>query len=211
MTTSDLQTLTLKLAGQEIQGGWDRLCRYCGLEWSGGPAETWAYRYYDTVETDPSTLSSVDVLASTALHPGVSRDDLTYFWEHEAELTEWIMRFPTDLALRDADDEDLARLGELASWESAPSLSLLTKVLHRKRPELVPLVDRELLELYRPITGERGATASWPALLPALRRDLGGQNAIALTLINTELARRLGRGLSHVRLVDIVVWMGRRT
>jgi len=210
MTTSDLQTLTLQLAGQEIRGGWDRLCRYCGLEWSGGPAETWAYRYYDTVETDPNTLTPVDVLATAALHPGISRDDLSYFWEHQAELTDWIGRFPTDLALRDADDETLTRLTELASSKRSPSLSLLTKVLHRKRPELIPLVDRELLELYRPITGERGATAAWPALLPTLREDLAGPNSIILAIMNVELENQLGRGLSHLRLADIVIWMRSR-
>ena len=44
----------LVLAGRAIPDAGDRIRRYCGLPWSGGPPETWAYRYYDAVPTDDS-------------------------------------------------------------------------------------------------------------------------------------------------------------
>ena len=205
-----LGALVLVLAGRRIPGGWDRICRYCGLEWSGGSGETWAFRYYDAVETEPDRLAVVDVLTTAALHPGLSRADLSYFWDHANDLGAWITGFPPDGLLRDSDDETLARLAALAGWVDAPSLSLLTKVLHRKRPGLIPLVDREVLDFYRPVTEERNARAAWPALLSALRQDLGGQNALQLAMMNVVLEKTPWLRVSHLRLIDIVIWMGGR-
>src|SRR4051794_29064258 len=75
-----LDSLILNLGGRHVPGAWDRLCRYCGLSWSGGPPETWAFRYFDAVETDGrSSIGPVDVLCAASLHPGLSRQDLSFF------------------------------------------------------------------------------------------------------------------------------------
>ena len=208
----DLRNFTLVLAGRQVEHVWDRLSRYCGLPWSGGPAETWAYPYFDAIEATNAAdeVLPVDVVATAALHPGLSRADLAFFWEQADRVAELLSSLPRDLVLRDANDEQLDHLGELAGWEDAPPLSLVSKVLHRKRPGLIPLVDRELLDWYRPITGERSAVGAWPGLLVALRSDLAGQNGLLLAILNAYLERQLGRQLSHVRLVDIVIWMGGR-
>lgn len=207
----DLGKFRLVLAGRQVERVWDRLCRYCGLSWSGGRPETWAYRYYDTVGTSiDDRVTPIDVLATASLHPGLSRADLAFFWEQADRLEDWLSTVPRDVMLRDVNDEQLDRLSELAGWEDAPSLSLLTKVLHRKRPALIPLVDRELLDWYRPVTRARSAVAAWPHLLDALRSDLGGQNGLLLAILNSYLERQLGRRLSHVRLADIAIWMGGR-
>ena len=204
----DLSKFTLRLAGRTVDEVWDRLLRYCGLPWSGGDPETWAYRYYDLVETDPDRVTQVDVLSAAALHPGFSKGDLGYFWEAAGELERWLAPLPHDLVLRDADESVLAHLSELSGWADAPTVTLLSKVLHRKRPALIPLVDRHILDWYRPVTGERTAAAAWPGLVRALKADLGGENALLLAILNVELENRLERPLTHLRLADIAVWMG---
>lgn len=84
---------------------------------------------------------------------------------------------------------------------------MLTKVLHRKRPSLIPLVDRALLDWYRPVTGERTATAAWPALLHALRGDLTA-NEVVLGRMSEALEDEIATVVSKLRLVDIAIWMG---
>lgn len=204
-----LREFSLELGGRTVEGVWDRVARYCGLPWSGGPPETWAYRYYDVLDTDPSTITPLDVLAAAALHPGLARSDLAYFTDRRGDLEAWLASFPANARLREADDSVLDRLVELGAGPG-PSLSLLTKVLHRKRPELIPLVDRHLLDWYRPVTGERSARAAWPDLLRALRDDLGGLNALLLAMMGVELEKQTGRQTSHLRLLDISIWMGGR-
>jgi hypothetical protein len=205
-----MRELVLVLAGRTFETPWEAIRRFCGLPWADSPGETWAYRYYDAVATDPDRLTEVDVLSAAALHPGLSREDLTYFWEQREFLSQWIRRFPSDLALRDADDGVLGLLDDLAAWVRAPQLTLLTKVLHRKRPHLIPPVDRHVLDLYRRTTGQRTAVAAWSPLLRAMRDDLHSPNAQALTAIGTQIGAELGRELSHVRMVDITIWMERR-
>lgn len=209
--SDELHEFALVLGGRTVEGVWDRVRRYCGLAWSGGPAETWAYRFYDVIDTDTQAVGPVDVVAAAALHSGLSRSDLAYFHDHSSDLAAWLKVIPTDVVLRDADDSLIYHLGGISAWEAAPSVSLLTKVLHRKRPGLVPLVDAHVLDWYRPVTGERSARRAWPGLLRALRTDLQGQNALRLAIMNIELEKHLGRPVSHLRLVDIALWMGGHT
>lgn len=210
MKNEEFHEFTLELAGKQVSEPWDRILRYCGLPWSGGTPETWAYRYYDSLDTDPEHVGPVDVLAAASLHPGLSRSDLGWFWDHADELDAWLGAAPDDLALRDAAEDVLDHVIGLAAFDSAPPLTLLTKVLHRKRPDLIPLVDRHILDWYRPVTGERAAAAAWPGLLRSLRTDLGGLNALLIAMMNVELENRTGRRLTHLRLADITIWMGGR-
>jgi hypothetical protein len=207
--TSTNPAAELVLAGRPIdrEEAWTRVLRYCGLPWGDNPPETWAFRYYDAIETDPTLLTSVDVVSAGALHPGISRDDLAYFWDHRDELTSWLDRFPVDLELRAADDATIEQLAELPTLFQGPSLSLLTKVLHRKRPWLIPVIDREVIDLCRPLTGQRRAADAWSPLLHHLADDLQTNRD---TLAEFRLVLRMlhGLSLSDVRTADIIIWMG---
>ncbi len=199
----------LVLAGRPIDRdeAWTRVLRYCGLPWDDNPPETWAFRYYDAIETGPTVVTSVDVVCAGALHPGISRDDLAYFWEHRDALTSWLDSFPVDLKLLTADDGTIARLAELPSLFQGPSLSLLTKVLHRKRPWLIPVIDRDVIDLYRPLTGQRRAADAWNPLLHHLADDLRA-NREPLAEFRFVLYMLHGLSLSDLRTADIIIWMG---
>jgi len=200
----------LRLAGRLLTGARDKVRRYCGLAWSGGGTETWAYRYYDAVETDPNRLDPVDVLTAASLHPGLSHRDLAYFAENVALVESWLSDVPMDLGLADADEGLIDLLAVPLGWPGAPTLTLLSKVLHRKRPKLIPLVDRHVLDWYRPVTGERTAVAAWRPLLKALREDVG-DNAAVLSALERDLHSELVSTPSPLRLVDISLWMVGRT
>jgi hypothetical protein len=215
-----MEDLPLVAAGREIPHALDRIRRYCGLPWSGGQPETWAWQFYDVLEAgDPTHVSRTDVLAAAALHPGLSRDDLAYFHEQTAHVDRWVASLPTDLMLADAPDEIVEHLVALPAALPGPSLTLLTKVLHRKRPHLVPLLDRHIIDWYRPLTGQRAVTSAWGPVLLAMRDDLSRHEAgrtltATVSIIERELASRLSDGrhltMSWLRAIDIAVWMGSR-
>jgi hypothetical protein len=201
--------LVVTLAGRNLVDVWDRLCRYCGLAWSGGAPETWAFAYYDTISAAPDgPVTPVDVTATAALHPGLSRADLAFFAEHTEALSRWLERVPVDVPLHELDDATVEHIAGLAAWDESPGISLMSKVLHRKRPDAIPLLDRHIIDLYRPVTGERSASLAYPAIVRAMRADLLAGAASPLELMRSALERETGRHVSLLRLADIAIWMG---
>ncbi|MDP9443905.1 MAG: DUF6308 family protein [Actinomycetota bacterium] len=187
----------LVMADRPLPNAADDLRRYVGLPWSDGRPEIWAYRYFDRMtDTAPADVLPVDVLAAAALHPKLTQRDLTWFVERRHQLREFLSSVEdTDLAVTDPARLDV--LLDLA--RTGVELSLLTKVLHRKRPKLIPLLDRRLADWYRFQLTARGAS-SWPQLTRALARDLAA-NREELDILQKVVP------LSHLRIADIAIWM----
>jgi hypothetical protein len=208
-------------AGRVVPDGLDRIRRYCGLPWSGASvSETWAWQYYDEVPTPrDNRVSATDVLTAAALHPGLSRSDLAFFARRGHDLSSWLAQLDPELPLRDADGATLAHLASAVDFEPDVSITLLSKVMHRKRPTLIPLVDRHIIDWYRPVTGERSPRRAWGPLLAAMRADHNPRRdlELAIALAPFKLARRpdvigidaIGH-LGSLRAVDIAIWMGSR-
>ena len=211
-----MTTFTLVTAGRSIPEARDLIRRYCGLPWSGGEPETWAYEYYDSLPTTPNdVLGPPDYLGSAALHPGFGRKEMVFFRSSGgAEACElWLADLPRDVDLADADEKTVEHLTELSDLADGEWLSIMSKVTHHKRPRLVPLFDRAVVDRYRLVTGVRGV-AAWPSLVRAMRVDLADQtNRAFLADVHDELTRELtGPVPSALRLLDIAVWMdGRRS
>jgi hypothetical protein len=215
-----MDDLPIVAAGREVPMALDRIRRYCGLRWSGGPPETWAWHYYDMVPTAYDDLvTAVDVLCAASLHPGLSRTDLTYFRERGDDVTAWLRDAPPGLTLFEASDGDVEHIAALPEVLPDLSISLLSKVLHRKRPHLIPLLDRHIIDWYRPLTGKRAAAEAWPPLVRSLRSeelDLERRHLMSTALNRIEDAlwpamdREDRPGLSWIRAIDIAIWMGSR-
>lgn len=200
-------------AGRPILDAHDNIRRYCGLSWSGGEPESWAYDYFDTVPTGPGDLPGPpDLLAAAALQPGFGRPEMAFFNDGGAVACErWLVPLPSDLDLADADEGVLSHLATLSEVADEKWLSILSKVAHHKRPRLVPLFDRAIADWYRPATGQRGI-AAWPALVRAMHADLAASdNRRWLAGVREELALELsGVVPSDLRLMDIGIWMSGR-
>ncbi len=215
-----MDDLTVRAAGRTIPGALDRIRRYCGLWWSGGRPETWAWHYYDEVPTSAdNVVTPMDVVCASAVHPGLSREDLEAFRSLASDLTEWLAAVPTDVALWSADDSLLTHLAGISDDFSQVSTVLLSKVLHRKRPHLVPPMDRHLVDWYKPITGKHALGEAWGPLLRAMREDnLDPErrfvHAVAISAVEAEVRPLRDptqmRGLSLLRATDIAIWMGSR-
>jgi hypothetical protein len=215
-----MKDLSIVAGGRELPDALDRIRRYCGLPWSGGPPETWAWHYYDAVPTaHDDDLTPTDVLCVASLHPGLSRADLAFFRERRNEISTWLAKVPTGVRLWEATDAVVEHLTGLPDRFPEISVTLLSKVLHRKRPHLVPLLDRHAVDWYRPVTGKRVMVEAWAPIVRAMRDDeLDDErrllHSIAFGGIENELWPLTDIDdrprLSWIRAIDIAIWMGSR-
>ena len=198
----------LAAGGRQVRDAEDLIERYCGLRWSGGDDETWAFRYFDLIpDSSPDEITPLDVVSCAALHPGLKRGDLAWFWDHRLQLRNALAEFPDDLDLAGSPGSITQILQQLPATLPGVDLSLLSKVLHRKRPRLIPMLDRSLLNQYRDQLLGRGAQA-WPDLVLAIQADLALQeNRVILERVQDRLLRALAHTPSALRLLDIAVWM----
>jgi len=209
----ELKTLPLEVGGETIWFAYDQIRRYCGLPWRNGPPETWAWAYYDEVPTrDANVVDATDVLAAAALHPRLLAADLDGFAQHADLLSGWLSETPRQLHLADADDRMLEHLTTLARWEMF-DLDLLTKVLHRKRPHLIPLHSPSTRAWYRWDESLLPTLDRWRHVLIDMRLDLTHQsNRLTLDRWATDLQLALGRPahalhkVTSLRLLDIAQW-----
>lgn len=215
-----MDDLPIVAAGRVVPDALDRIRRYCGLAWSGGPPETWAWHYYDAVPTaQDDAVTAVDVLCAAALHPGLSRNDLSWFRGHRDDMASWLHEVPVGIRLCDVADDVVHHVASLPDTFSGASISLLSKVLHRKRPQLIPLLDRHVIDWYRPVTARRSAVEAWGPIVHQMRAEALDPErqlmmAIGLTGIKAERWPSFDEDdrprLSPIRAVDIAIWMGSR-
>lgn len=215
-----MDDLAIVAAGREVPAALDNIRRYCGLRWSGGSDETWAWRYFDAVPTEQdNAVEPTDVLCASALHPGLSRNDLTFFHEHRNDLGTWLREVPAGVRLWEADEAVIDHIEHLSSTFSDVAPALLSKVLHRKRPHLIPLLDRHVIDWYRPVTGKRAAGDAWAPILRTMRaEEIDGERRLLLALAESRLGRELWPDeraedrprISWLRMADIAIWMSYR-
>lgn len=201
---------SLTVAGQVVDDVVDTIRRYCGLSWSGGPPETFEFRYFDVLPTLPH-LEPSDVLVAAAFYAGLSRRDLAFYEDHMSALESWLAELPINTPLAALNAAGQARLCELSErcgeyWQ----LRVISPVLHRKRPELIPLMHRSTLKWYG-IRGE-DVSESWKLLVTQLQEDLcDDQNRRSLMEVREELRRELGSNTpTDLRMLDIAISMATR-
>ncbi|MDZ7674553.1 MAG: DUF6308 family protein [Acidimicrobiales bacterium] len=198
------------LGGRPLRVVGDHVRRYCGLTWSGGDPEVWAYPFYDTLrDDDPDRVSETDLISVAAVHPSITRADLVWFVEVREQLDQILTTIDPTVGLGDADAHLIEAVARLACCSSG-RLALATRVLHRKRPRAVPLFGKHLVERYHHRLERRGE-ACWPALLENLAGDVGSeQNRNSLAELRDELSSELDPVPSDLRLIDIAIWMEAR-
>lgn len=181
----------------------------------------YAYPAYDTFDggAGGDELSDGDLLAYALLNVPPRLPAYYSLRAARPRLVEWLRATPADVSLAEAGDAEVDRLGELYSILDGPGLrgvggTILAKVMHRKRPLLVPLYDRFVFRVYAghpaaPLTRVRGR--SWAEFMPLLARAIG-QDLRGGASFFTEAASQATVGpVTPLRALDIVAWdTGRR-
>lgn len=179
------------------------------------PRNGYAVTAYDRLVTNgTATLVDGDLLAPNLIGAEVDRGRFLLLRELVPRLA-GIADLPP-VGLQDAGDDVLDVVAALfAVLDDAPYAgrgvrgSILSKVLHRKRPDLVPLYDSRIFESYTaPGAIERSVHRSWRAsmtmLLAQMRADLQAEAVAFDTLV--AVADGAGAPLSRLRILDLLVW-----
>jgi hypothetical protein len=180
----------------------------------------YAYPYYDGLVTngDPTRLCTGDLLAPALLGVQVDQDRMHTLTALMPLLQRGLDQLqPVDLV--EADDATCDQVAALYDPLDDPSVedrdvkgSLLAKVLHRKRPGLVPLFDSKVQIFYQHEAcvppappGGRTVREFMGLLIRAMRQDLR-DNADEFEAL-CRLAPAGGPTVTPLRVLDIVVWM----
>ena len=184
------------------------------LEKYTSPSNWYAFNTYDVLGDPAASLSPADVLMANLLSLRLSATEvIPLFTEgHEAAQK---LRAALDHALealRDApafetfgDIESLEScVGPLAAANYAamevPQWTAVTvsKVLHRRVPQIVPIIDSRVRSFY----GVRYAEDVRSALWHDIRNEIDWLAPLAASQMTPD-----GRALSVLRLADILIWM----
>ncbi len=179
------------------------------------PRNGYAFTAYDGLVTNGApALVDGDLLAPNLIGTEVDRSRFLLLRELLPRIA-GVADLPA-VALQDADDAVVGEVAALfAVLDDAPYAgrgvrgTILSKVLHRKRPDLVPLYDSRIFESYTaPGAIERSAHRTWRAsmtlLLQHMRADLQREQAAFDELV--EVAAGAGARLTRLRVLDVLVW-----
>lgn len=179
-----------------------------------------SWPYYDGLVTNgvPDELVSGDFLAPVLLGAEVSLDAMASLVSMQPRLHDALADVPSDVAdLADADDATCVRIAAIWAVLDAHDTadvkgSLIAKVMHRKRPGLIPVYDSRVFHFYqdeRCIPPARRGARSWEEymgqLIVVMREDLRTNRSAFADLVT--LAPPDGPPLTPLRALDIVVWM----
>lgn len=194
------------------------------LETYCGRSSLYSWPYYD-IDKTPNLLEPADILATSFLNYSPKFkiiQKLMQEYEMYSETTEYTKLFKllSDVVTDDSakglcfEDIPMEQLGdrEMGGWgkvlaaidaaQECKSLTsvFVTKVLHRKRPNLVPINDSRLRKFY----GKKND--GYSDLFLAIHRDVI-QNRDYLDELRGKYVLPNGAVMSRLRVLDIVVWM----
>lgn len=187
----------------EIDDVEEKLVRYLS---DGG------WELYDGVETDQdSKLTIGDIVLSVTLNSRLNtRRQVWQVWKGKQAVEKALARIPGNASLED----------EAIPWEELRTLfqamcaiediagAKATKILHKKRPSLIPIYD-SILEGYCKKRVPRWSTLSWAdglvECMKAFRVDLM-VNQKELHVLRDMMAAR-GWPITPVRAMEVLIWI----
>jgi len=170
---------------------------------------------------DPAGITLEDIKRTRVIGSRISQVEAEWFVDR-GRTAPWD-GVPGDARLADADPDERDGLYDAGvalfdHFRGRPGVATakISKILHMKRPGLIPILDSHLLGTYRAAASEAARSHTNPRdhermYWAAIRDDvMDPENAARLTSLRGEL-RRSNRtqplaGLSDIRLLDIVTW-----
>ncbi|WP_444664285.1 DUF6308 family protein [Cellulomonas sp. CW35] len=180
------------------------------------PEERWSYPAYDEypgAATD--LLGPQDLFAPELLNAGLNLGSYYAFLSVLDEVNAALAAVPTGVALDEAENVAVTAVADLIGVLDDPSipgvkLTKLSKVLHRKRPSLIPLYDEQIRRCYQDGDGAPvpAANRTWREFatlwLGAVQADLASQLDVWRAL--AALTPPGGPTITPLRALDIVGW-----
>jgi len=195
-------------SGISISRPFDRLLNFCTNE-------------YDTYDAVPipqdNTIGVFEIVLTTSVNAGLTANTVAEIYRSRRVIEQALSQIAPNASLLDPDwpRQAVVDLLDAACSIRGVWLAVATKVLHKKRPGLLPMLDSVVLGHYFgqyrkryerwPATGEVGATA-----MDRFRTDLVSVAPQINSLVNA-LRRNHGYSLTPTRALEILVWMRLQT
>lgn len=170
--------------------------------------ESYAFRYYDDAPaTPPNTILPTDICITITLNSRAGYKQVHSVIQHKANIEEALSQVPVELTLLDSIDDSMKeKLNFLFKNICVPHIRLSTgsKILHRKRPSLIPIMDRNIQHHYRSIIQDAGVESDKAIqIMGQFKNDLAQNHNLLKALIENDSR------LSHVgplRLLEALIW-----
>lgn len=175
----------------------------------------YAWPFYDGLDahSTPDELSDGDLLAPVLLNVNVGIHGFATLQALRGDLVERLAHVPRDVDLADASDGQIRTVVHVfAVLDGTRTLGVggttLSKVLHRKRPRLIPLHDRHVRAAYVPGRVTSARHHSWAEylslLMKEMRDDLAASESISMSL--EAIPAESDVVLTRLRALDVLAW-----
>jgi hypothetical protein len=169
-------------------------------------------RWYDLYDAVPvprdSTLRPEEIALCIMMNSRMSGNTGLAVWEHREAVESALQRIPldADLAATEVPWRGLQALFD--PFQSIPraKLGIATKILHKKRPGLIPMLDTLLVGHYHPRLTTHAETLGGYAvnLMKLFQQDLLAVLPEVTALC--DLAAKQRKPVTPVRMLDHLVW-----
>ena len=173
------------------------------------------YEEYDRMDiAQDNRLRDSDILVANKLRARMGSLELERFQGNRTGIEAALRSIPVSVALDDswAVQQSIWEAMEnvyRACWDEGVREARTTKVLHKKRPELIPIIDQKTVigRYYAEYRGpKKFGVPGMVAVTKQIRQDMI-ENCGSLRRLQKELAEK-GIVRTRVRLFDILVWEG---
>lgn len=171
----------------------------------------YSYRSYDSVPVPADdALRESDLRMANRIGARMSAIEIAGILEHAPAMEAALRRIPASVSLADPEDripwDALHDLYSAADGASGIGLAKLTKALHKKRPQLIPMLDSVVAGYLRSVDSipPDGGLAAATALTRSYKKDLDA-NRETLDCVQDELKAH-GYGLTLCRILDLYTW-----
>lgn len=173
------------------------------------------YQAYDRMEiAQDNSLRDRDILVANRLGARMGPLPVETFKQNRARIEAALRSVPLGVALDDPWEAEESMWGTIekayrACWDYDIREARVTKVLHKKRPQLIPIVDGKMVigRYYAEYSGpKKWGVPRMVAVTQRIREDMI-ENASSLRQLQKELLEK-GIKLTRVRLFDMLLWEG---
>jgi hypothetical protein len=190
--------------GRSVEDPLGKLRRFCQSE----------YALYDAVEAQQDdTLTVHDILLSVAVNSGLDAKGLSSVWNGKWRVEQHLCLLPPALSLADPQAvipwDTIVEMFEEFEHMRHAKLAVASKILHKKRPALIPIMDNVVRKYYEhaytsfawspkcgPLSGQ---------LMQHFRDDLLAARPQAEAL--SAAVQADGHRLTLVRVLEMLIWM----
>jgi hypothetical protein len=173
--------------------------------------DCYAYLYFDSIDTgtEPNDIEPADIWIANNLNGRIQLGEFAAISgradSRRDEIRAALSATPLAAQLWNADEPTLRNAGILFDMLCGPRAqgSRMTKILHKKRPEMFPILDARVRPLFESvIPSVRGR--SWEEYFVELGRVLGPWIVRNAEVLDT--ARKPYDRLTRLRAYDICLW-----